>query len=132
MIRFVKTLLRLAAWACFAIATWLLSVIILVLPRGSANQIPFWVGVMIFFVLYGYLTLRLIHSRIGQWKPLLAVMVVAAIGAGAYALVSEMGKAAHGKDFEGYIILMSLVLIGQSLLLMVDFWLARTLRPQRT
>jgi hypothetical protein len=113
----LRALLACAGLATALIALWLFTVIGFVLPRHDPAHVPMWTGFALGFLAYAALTLAFVVR--GPRPPLLPALVVAlslaAIGFGGY-VVSRMVAAASGAGhFEGYLLVMGLVLAGHGL-----------------
>jgi len=112
----LKVMLGLASLLTIAVAAWLANVIALVLPRHDPARIPMWTGVAIGFVAYSSLCLAylLIGARARILRAVVLLLSLVAIALGGYA-VARMVWARHG-HFEGYLLLMGLILAGHGLI----------------
>jgi hypothetical protein len=113
----LKMVLVLASFATAGVGLWLFWVTTFVLPAHDPAQIPMWRTVAVCFLAYsalcgGYLGLGPRNPTL-RWLVLAAS--VAALGVGIYGLVDMVVRASDGGDFEGYIVLMGLVLSGHGL-----------------
>jgi hypothetical protein len=96
------------------VAVWLCWVIFAVLPVRDPSHVRLWAlvgsGFFFFSVLsWAYLA---VGPRIALLRRSLIVLSLLAIAAGLYGIVDMMKVAISGGDFEGYIVLMGLVLLG--------------------
>jgi hypothetical protein len=112
----LRVMLGLASLMTLAVAAWLASVITFVLPRHDPARIPMWTGIAIGFVIYSGLCLvyLILGPRIRVLRATVLVLSLAAIGLGGYA-VAQMVWARDGR-FEGYLLLMGLILAGHGLI----------------
>ena len=106
-----------ASAATALVALWLLWVIAVVLPARDPAHIPMWRVVAVCFLLYSGLSwaylLRGPRNVILRW--LVLGLSAVAFACGVYGIVQMMRRAAAGGHFEGYIILMGLILCGHGL-----------------
>lgn len=113
----LKALLTCAGLATALIALWLFSVIAFVLPRHDPAHVPMWTGFALGFLVYAALTLAFVVR--GPRPSLLPVLVVAlslaAIVFGSYAVSRMLLAASDGTHFEGYLLVMGIVLAGHGL-----------------
>ncbi|HKQ60391.1 MAG TPA: permease prefix domain 1-containing protein [Candidatus Polarisedimenticolaceae bacterium] len=109
-----KALLLFSTVATVVVALWLFWVIAVVLPAHDPARIPLWRGVALAFL--GYSALSWAFLLAGPRNPVLRFSVVtasaAAIACGGYGIVRMILAAARGEHFEGYILLMGLILAG--------------------
>lgn len=126
--RAFRFLLGFASLATVGVALWLFWVIAFVLPTRDPLHIPMWRIAAVCFLAYGALSwvylLRGPRSAVLRW--LVLTLSVAAIGLGLYGIVTMIRSAGAGGHFEGYIVLMGLILGGHG-------WCAvvYTIRTQR-
>lgn len=109
-----KLLLIFASVVTVGVALWLFWVIAFVLPARDPSHIPMWRTVALCFLAYSalswaYLVVGL-RSRALRWTVL--TMSLAAIGLGLYGMIAMSLQGVAGGHFEGYIVLMGLILAG--------------------
>lgn len=109
-----RRLLILGSIATATVALWLMSVIAFVLPAHDPARLPFWrivlLGLLAFSALSGAWLIRGPRSTMLKWS--MRVASVAALAAGLTGIAQMMARANQGRDFEGYIVLMGIVLVG--------------------
>jgi hypothetical protein len=109
-----RVLLIFASIATVGVALWLFSVIALVLPARDPGHIPLWRAVALCYMAYSALSWGYLvkgpRSAILKWT--VTPISVAAIAAGFYGMISMILIGIHGGHFEGYILLMGLLLAG--------------------
>jgi hypothetical protein len=109
--RWIRLMLMAASVVTVAVALWLLSVSALVLPARDPAHVPLWLTVA--FALLGYSALCWAHLLSGPGRALLRRTVLAAscaaVAAGIYGISAMIGRSATGGHFEGYIVLMGLI-----------------------
>jgi hypothetical protein len=112
-------LAALGAVACGGVAAWLLVIAATVLPTVDPERVWFWV-----FVAVGFLGLALLTGaylalgrRTRSGGLAIGVVALLSIVAGARLAIPTL---APGADFEGYILLMGTVLMGQGAVLVAD------------
>ncbi len=111
----LRVMLAAASLMTLAVAAWLASVIAFVLPSRDPTHIPMWTGVAIGFVIYGGLCIAyLLGARARELRAAVLLLSLVAIGLGGWA-VGQMIVARHG-PFEGYLLLMGLILAGHGLI----------------
>ena len=113
----LRLLLVFASIATVGVAIWLFTVIAVVLPAHDPAHIPLWRTVALCFLAYSalswaYLVLGPRHIVL-RWSVLTVSIV--AIACGIYGIVDTFRRAAASGDFEGYIVLMGLILCGHGL-----------------
>ena len=110
----LRVLLALASLATLAIALWLGSVIATVLPARDPARIPFWSGAALGFLAYSGLSIAYLVAgpRSRPLRAAVLVLSVAALGLGVF-LVARMAQAPSGR-FEGYLLLMGVLLSGHA------------------
>lgn len=124
----LRGVFALGAVATGTIALWLVSVIAWVLPARDPERVPLWTGITIGFALYTALSVT--FAARGPRPPALRVLVaagsLAALGFGVWLAGSALLAARRGTHFEGYLLLMGLVLAAHagSALAYVAFTLA--------
>ena len=110
----LRVLVGFASIVTVGVAFWLFSVIVFVLPSHDPGHIPLWRTVAICFL--GYSGLSWAYLVLGPRRVLLRWSVLAistvAIALGIYGIVDTVRRASAGGDFEGYLILMGLILCG--------------------
>ena len=113
--------------ATVLVGLWLIFVITVVLPSRDPEHIPLWRAVAAGFFAYSGLTWAYLIKgpRIAwlRWTVLLISLV--AIALGIYGIVNMVMVARSGGHFEGYIILMGLILGGHGLTALVYTVLTR-------
>lgn len=108
----LKVLLALASLATMLVACWLFFVIAVVLPRHDPARIPMWTGVAIGFLGYSALSIAylILGPRMRALQASVLILSVLAIGLGAWAVFKMF--TADNQRFEGYLLLMGLILAG--------------------
>ncbi len=113
----LRVLLAGAGLATALIALWLFSVIAFVLPQRDPAHVPMWTALSLGFLCYAALTLAFVVR--GPRPPFLPALVVAlslaAIGFGGYAVSRMLAAASGSGHFEGYLLIMGIVLAGHGL-----------------
>jgi hypothetical protein len=122
-----RYLLGFASLATVGVALWLFRVIAFVLPARDPLHIPMWRTVAACFLAYSALSWAYLLR--GPRNPLLRWLVlapsVAAIGLGFYGSITMIRTAGAGGHFEGYIVLMGLILVAHGLCAIVYTILTR-------
>ncbi len=118
----------LAVWSILTagMSLWLVSVILVVLPRRDPDHIPMWSAITVGFAAYSLLSwvFLLRHLR-GPWlRRLVLVASLGVIAFGAYCVVTTILAMADGTHFEGYLLLMGVVLCAHGLTAIVCNWLS--------
>ena len=110
-------LLACGALATGAIALWLVGVIALVLPARDPARLPLWTGIAIAFALYAALSLAYVlrGPRPAVLVPAVVTASLAAIAFGSYLVQRMLAATGPGAHFEGYLLLMGVVLAGHGL-----------------
>lgn len=112
-----RLLLVFASLATVGVALWLFWVIAFVLPARDPGHVPMWRAVAVCFLAYGALSwaylLRGPRNAILRW--LVLSLSIAAVGAGLYGIVTMVQQSGSGVHFEGYVMLMGLILGGHGL-----------------
>lgn len=118
----LKLLLALATAATVLVAFWLLFVIVRVLPARDPAHIPLWRSVAAGFLLYSGLCLTYLVAgpRPAALRWVVLTLSVVAIGLGGYAVASMVSVARAGGHFEGYLVLMGLILSGHGAVAILD------------
>ncbi len=113
----LKVLLIVATLATVAVALWLFTVITFVLPSRDPGHIRMWLWIAIGFLAYSGLSAAyLVRGPRSAWlKWLVLASSLAAIGLGVFGVASMVRVANSGGHFEGYIVLMSVILCGHGL-----------------
>ena len=113
----LKALLTCAGLATALIALWLFTVIRTVLPSHDPAHIPMWTGFALGFLTYAALTLAFVvrGPRPALLPAVVVVLSLAATGFGVYAVSSMLLAAGSGGHFEGYLLVMGVVLAGHGL-----------------
>jgi hypothetical protein len=113
----LKALLTCAGLATALIALWLFVVIRTVLPSHDPAHVPMWTGFALGFLAYAALTLAFVlrGPRPALLPALVVVLSLAAAGFGGYAVSSMLLAASNGGHFEGYLLVMGVVLAGHGL-----------------
>jgi uncharacterized membrane protein HdeD (DUF308 family) len=116
----LRGLLALASLATTAVALWLLLVTAFVLPSRDPAQIPMWTAVAIAMLLYSGLCL--VHlggpPRAESLRRVVLAVSIVAMVAGVYA-VTEMLQADSAR-FEGYLLLIGVIVGGHGLVAFLD------------
>ncbi len=121
-----RSLLILASIATLCVALWLIAVITLVLPARDPAHIPIWRAIAGGYLVYCAISWRYLfqgeRSAILRWGvlPLSGIAVALAI----YGIVSAISIAGHGGHFEGYIVLMGILLAGHGVTQLIHAILA--------
>ena len=122
-----RLLLLGAAATTALVAIWLLWVIAVVLPARDPTHIPMWRLVAVCFVAYSGLSWAYLargpQDVILRW--LVLALSATAVALGVLGIVLMLRRAAAGGHFEGYIILMGLILCGHGMSAFVYTILAR-------
>jgi hypothetical protein len=107
-----RAVLGLASLATAAIALWLITVSFTVLPARDPAHIPMWRGVAIAFLAYSAIcgASLVAGPRLPWLRGTVLALSVAAMALGAYGVVTAV-RAVNG-HFEGYLLLMGVVLFG--------------------
>ena len=112
-----KLLLLFASVATVGVGLWLLWVIRFILPSRDPTQIPMWRTVALCFLAYSGLCWT--YLGVGPRNALLRWTVLsvslAAIAIGLYGVVGMIRQGIQGGHFEGFIVLMGLILAGHGL-----------------
>ena len=111
-------LLVLASLASAGVALWLFWVTATVLPTRDPGHIPMWRTVAAGFLVYAASSWACVvagkKSALLRWA--VAVASVAAIGLGLFGVADALRRARAGGDFEGYILLMGIILAGHGII----------------
>jgi hypothetical protein len=113
----LKALLGLASLVTVLVALWLFWVIAAVLPSRDPAHVSMWRGVAVAFLAYSglCLTYMVLGPRYGVLRFLVVLLSLGAIVLGGYAVVRMNRVADAGGHFEGYLVLMGLILAGHGL-----------------
>ena len=113
----LKALLTCAGLTTALISLWLFTVIRTVLPSHDPAHVPMWTGFALGFLAYAALTLAFVvrGPRPALLPAVVVVLSLAATGFGLYAMSSMLLAASHGGHFEGYLLVMGVVLAGHGL-----------------
>jgi hypothetical protein len=113
----LKALLACAGLATALVALWLFTVITTVLPARDPAHVPMWTGFALGFLAYAALTLAFVlrGPRPAALPAAVVALSLAAVGFGGYAVARMVAAATRGGHFEGYLLLMGLVLAGHGL-----------------
>jgi hypothetical protein len=116
----LRWLFLLTTVATFLAGLWLIFVIAVVLPARDPAHVPFWSAVLGGLGLYEALCVfffrRSLRGASGGILPIAVLLLsVAAIGSGAWGLATEARVARDGGHFEGYLVLLGLILIAHGL-----------------
>ena len=109
-----RILLALASLATAAVGLWLLWVMVTVLPTRDPGHIPMWRTVAACFFAYSGLCWGCVatDAKAALLRGSVLIASVAAVGLGLYGITSMLRRADAGGHFEGYIVLMGLILAG--------------------
>jgi hypothetical protein len=108
-------LLLLAALATAAVGLWLLWVCAMVLPSRDPAHLPMWRVVAVAFLAYAALSVASVAARLAWLRGSLLALSLGATALGACGIVAMLQQAGRGGHFEGYLVLMGLVLTGHGL-----------------
>lgn len=110
----LKILVALASIMTVVVALWLFTVIARVLPARDPARIPLWTGVAIGFLVYSGLCIAylVLGPRHGPLRAIVLLPSVVAIGLGLFGVVQMVQAASTGRHFEGYLLVMGLILAG--------------------
>jgi HAAS len=110
--------------ACAAVAGWLLIVAATVLPRQDPEHVAFWNLVAVGFAVYAAMTLAYLRlrDRLRAAVPAVAGVSAVAVVAGGWLAIPMLLTSG---DFEGYIVLMGVVLAGQGVVVLADAFASR-------
>lgn len=119
----------LCALATIIVGLWLVFVITFILPSRDPGHIGMWSSITAFCFAYSGLTLLyLFRGPRSTWlRRIVTAMSLAAIAAGLYGIVSAIEVARSGGHFEGYIVLIGLVIGGHGVVALVYTMLVRRL-----
>ena len=118
----LKVMLVLASLMTLAVAAWLVSVIAFVLPVRDPGHVPLWTGVAAGFLVYSGLCIAylLLGARLAWLRAVVLALSLVAIGLGAYAVARMVRESATGAHFEGYLLLMGLILAAHGLIALAN------------
>lgn len=113
----LRLLLTVASVCTVCIALWLLWVCAMVLPSRDPSHIPMWRTVAVCYVAYSALSWAVLlrGKRAQILRAAVVAASVAAVALGLYGIGSMVVAARAGGHFEGYLILMGLLLAGHGL-----------------
>jgi hypothetical protein len=113
----LKALLTCAALATAVIALWLCTVVFMILPTRDPAHVKMWSAITVAFFVYAALSLAFVvrGPRPALLPAGVVVLSLAAIGFGGYAVTSMLAAANNGGHFEGYLLVMGVVLAGHGL-----------------
>src|SRR5262245_46050875 len=104
----------------WVIALWLVYVVTVVLPElprpEAHNQAPLWAIMAVCFAGYGAVAWWYMHGRAEWLRIVLLIGSVAAIAFGLTLFISNELNARRTGDFEGYLVLMAVALVGYGLI----------------
>ena len=110
----LRALLGLASAVTILVALWLFWVIARVLPSRDPAHVSMWRTFAIAFLIYSGLCLTYLvagpRRTVLRWAVL--ILSVVAVGLGGYAVFRMIQVASAGGHFEGYLVLMGLILTG--------------------
>lgn len=108
------------------VAFWLISVIVVILPRHDPTHIPLWTGVTAGYLLFS--ALSMVYLFVGPRPLVLRITVIAlsiaALVFSAVAAGQTLLAMASGRDFEGYLLLMGVLLSAHALLALAYTWIS--------
>jgi hypothetical protein len=113
----LKLLLTGASVCTVCVALWLLWVCAVILPARDPSHIPLWRGVAAGYLAYSGLSwvILLRGPRAEVLLGLVVAISVVAVGLGLYGIGQMLDVARTGGHFEGYLVLMGLLLVGHGL-----------------
>jgi len=93
------------------IAIWLLFVLAMVMPARDPERIPIWTAIAAALSIYAALTLGFAAGKLAKaWlRVVIGGMSVLAVVAGAYGISAML--TANSQAFEGYVLVMGIVLV---------------------
>jgi hypothetical protein len=124
MRKLVRSILLLSSGALFAVALWLVSVTLLVLPHLDPAHLSMWR--MVAVAMFAYATLSVFVLRGSVSRILRGVVVVSsgvAVAAGSLAIASKLRASGEGGHFEGYLVLMGLIVAGHGIAAILNHFL---------
>lgn len=112
-----QALLAFSAIATVLVAVWLFTVVAWILPARDPARIPMWTIVAIGFLAYSVLSLAylVVGPRSRLLRAVVLLLSVVAIVLGGFGVVDMLRVANAGGHFEGYILLMGIILAGHGL-----------------
>jgi len=118
-VSWIRGIVVLASLATGAVAIWLLAVIAFVLPSRDPAHVPMWTGVAVSLAVYASLCLGSVTFGAGRrgLAALVLVLSLVAIALGGYGVVA-MFRASRN-HFEGYLLLMGVILLGHGAVALV-------------
>ena len=125
----IKALFWGASVVTIGVAVWLMTVIAWILPSHDPAHIPLWTGVTVGYLVFSGLSIT--YLRLGPRRAALRVLVLAlsicALGAAALGAYEMFRASRRGGDFEGYLLLMSLLLAGHGLVAIAYTWITASI-----
>lgn len=87
------------------------------LPARDPSRIPLWTGIALGFLVYSALCISYLAlgSRHRGLQAIVLSLSVLAIALGAYGVIRMVQAASTGDHFEGYLLLMGIILAGHGL-----------------
>jgi len=116
----LRGLLALASLGTLAVALWLLLVTAFVLPGQDPARIPMWTVIAIALLCYSGLCLVHLGAPAGAATLRRAVLLLSlpVIAVGLYAVITMLQ--ADGRHFEGYLLVMGVIVGGHGLVAFLD------------
>jgi hypothetical protein len=124
-----RALLILCSLATLCVAVWLVFVVTVVLPSRDPEHIKLWGWVTLAFLAYSGLTILYLYRgpRATLLRWIVMLTSAAALSAGVVGIVNMVAVARTGGHFEGYMVLMGLVIAGHGLAALIYTVLTRRL-----
>lgn len=123
----MKTLLIFAGSISTLVGFWLVSVLVVIAPRHSVGPISFWSVTTIGFFVFGVFTILHARNANTSWiRVLLIPLASIAVLFGIFLLVLNELAFRNNGDWEGYFVLMSLILIGNGTILLAHLFRTRS------
>ena len=118
----LKWMLTLATAATVLVALWLFYVVASVLPSRDPAHISMWQTVAFGLLLYSGLCLSYLAAgpRLDALRWSVLLLSVVAIAAGVFAMDAMIHVANTGGHFEGYLVLMGLIVSGHGVVAILD------------
>lgn len=124
-------LLRFFAYSTGAVALWLVSVIVFVLPSQDPANLPLWIAITAGFFTFSLISLWHLSRHNKPWLRFAVVaLAIPAVGFGVFQVVSMI--APSGGHFEGYLLLMGLILTGHGLAALAHTFMDRSVPGPRS
>lgn len=107
-----RVMLGFMSMSSIAVAGWLCWVIAYILPRRDPGHVFMWQIVAVSFVGYSLLCIGalIVGARFATMRRLVLVLSFLAVSVGMYGMVTMILRGIAGEEFEGYIVLMGLIL----------------------